>query len=56
MSTHDKRCIIGEIGEYLSARGIFSIGRFGAWDYANSDACMRQGLNLANALLAKKAG
>ena len=45
--THDKPEIVAEISEYLEQWGIYSIGRFGSWSYANSDECMRQGLELA---------
>lgn len=50
VNTHAKPAIVAEIRGYLATRGIHSIGRFGAWDYANSDECMRQGLALADAL------
>ena len=41
------------ISAALRAQGIHSIGRFGAWVYANSDECMRQGLALADQLRAE---
>jgi hypothetical protein len=28
------------------------LGRFGAWEYANSDECIRQGMELAHQLAA----
>jgi protoporphyrinogen oxidase len=40
------------ISAYLAERDIRLIGRFGAWVYANSDECMRQGLALADELRA----
>jgi protoporphyrinogen oxidase len=42
--------IIAEITRYLEMQNIHSIGRFGSWCYANSDECMRQGLELGNRL------
>lgn len=51
VNTLNKSAIIDEIKGYLSSRGIHSIGRFGSWDYANSDECIRQGLQLADRLI-----
>jgi hypothetical protein len=31
------------IREWLEPLGIHTIGRFGGWDYVNSDACIRHG-------------
>lgn len=45
--THSRPAIVAEIGTFLERSRIHSIGRFGAWTYANSDECMRQGLELA---------
>ncbi len=39
------------IRAWIEPQGIFSIGRFGGWNYANSDACIREGLMLAQSLL-----
>jgi protoporphyrinogen oxidase len=47
VNTHKKDGIVSEIRRYLEGYGIHSIGRFGAWDYVNSDECIRQGLDLA---------
>lgn len=49
--SHERQRILSEIMPYLNERDIFSIGRFGAWDYANSDECIRQGLALADRFL-----
>lgn len=48
--THERPAIMHDIRTYLGAHDIHTIGRFGAWDYANSDECMRQGIELAHAL------
>jgi UDP-galactopyranose mutase len=48
--THAKPAIISEIRRYLEALDIHTIGRFGSWTYANSDECMRQGLELGSRL------
>lgn len=50
--TRDVATIVSEITHHLETMGIHSIGRFGSWSYANSDACMLQGLELADRLLA----
>ncbi len=50
INTHKKTDSIQTIKAFLRTHNIYSIGRFGAWDYANSDECMRQGLELARKL------
>ncbi len=45
--THDRLAILERIGAYLARLDIFTIGRFGAWEYVNSDACIWQGIRLA---------
>ena len=47
INTHGKAESVQTIKAFLRSHNIDSIGRFGAWDYANSDECMRQGLALA---------
>lgn len=54
--THDRTRIVGRLRSWLEARGIFSIGRFGAWSYVNSDACLVEGLALADRLQSADAG
>ncbi len=44
---------IEQIGSYLESLGIHTVGRFGAWAYANSDGCMRQALELVETSLAE---
>ncbi len=48
--THDRPAILARIRAWLENQGVFTIGRFGGWDYVNSDACIRQGLDLAASL------
>jgi protoporphyrinogen oxidase len=48
--THGRAAIVARLQAWLAAQGIHSIGRFGAWEYANSDDCIRQGLELADRL------
>jgi protoporphyrinogen oxidase len=49
--THARAKILSRILPYLLSLGIHSIGRFGAWQYINSDECIRQGLETADILL-----
>jgi len=51
--THDRPAILASIRAYLEPFGIYSFGRFGGWDYVNSDACIWQGWNLASRLAAE---
>jgi hypothetical protein len=53
--THAKSAILGAITTYLEEQGIYTIGRFGSWSYANSDECIRQGLELARRLAGSRA-
>ena len=32
---------------FLEPLGIYTLGRFGEWDYANSDQCIKRGMELA---------
>ncbi len=48
--THAKPAIVAQITRYLEQQGVYSIGRFGSWSYANSDECIHQGLELAERL------
>jgi hypothetical protein len=51
--THERPAIMAAIRAWLEPRGIFTLGRFGAWDYANSDECIRQGMELGRRLTAE---
>lgn len=48
--TPDREIIVEKSRNYLEKHDIFSIGRFGGWNYANSDACIREGMLLAERL------
>jgi UDP-galactopyranose mutase len=48
--THDRIAIMGEIRAFLEANHIYTLGRFGRWEYINSDECIRQGIELASQL------
>ena len=48
--THERQAIVARIRAWLEPLGIHTIGRFGAWEYVNSDACIQQGMALAKRL------
>jgi len=48
--THERPAILARIRAWLEPRGIHTLGRFGGWDYVNSDACLWQGAQLARRL------
>lgn len=48
--THARPDIVSRVRSYLEPLGIHTLGRFGGWDYVNSDACIHQGLRLAEQL------
>jgi len=50
--THDRQQIMDDIRGHLAGLEIRTIGRFGAWAYVNSDACIHEGLSLARELRA----
>lgn len=41
------------IKKYMSEIGLYSIGRFGEWQYHNMDVCIKSSLELANKLLSE---
>jgi hypothetical protein len=45
--TPERAAIVERARSWLGGRDISTIGRFGAWEYVNSDACLQQGLGLA---------
>jgi len=51
--TPERPAILGRIETFLSGLGIRSIGRFGHWDYVNSDGCIFQAHTLAKSMLAE---
>lgn len=48
--THEREEIVNQARKHLERYDIYSIGRFGGWNYANSDACIREGMMLARNL------
>lgn len=44
--THDRDAIVQAARDWLVSKGIFTIGRFGGWSYANSDACIREAMDV----------
>jgi protoporphyrinogen oxidase len=48
--THDRAERVASIKAWLARHGIATLGRFGEWDYINSDECLRRGLALGRAL------
>jgi protoporphyrinogen oxidase len=51
--THGRAAIVGEIKEHLLGLGIHTLGRFGEWEYINSDKCIAKGLDLGRQLQAR---
>jgi len=51
--TNDRLEIVGKIRSWLKDRDIYTIGRFGEWEYINSDKCIMKGANLARNLKEK---
>jgi len=52
--THERPAILERIRAWLEPLDIHTIGRFGGWDYINSDACIWQGRQLAAQLAASR--
>jgi protoporphyrinogen oxidase len=48
--THDRPGIVGRIKEWLARSDIHTLGRFGEWEYINSDKCVAKGLALGRKL------
>ena len=45
--THDRCAIMRRIRDFFEPLGIHTLGRFGEWEYANSDQCIKRGMELA---------
>lgn len=50
VQTHERPAILEAVRAWLTPLGIHTAGRFGAWDYVNSDACIGEGQRLAGEL------
>ena len=48
---HNYHKAVPFILDYLSSIGLYSIGRFGEWQYYNMDVCMKRSLELAKKLI-----
>jgi hypothetical protein len=46
----DRRVALPAIFEVLEQHGIFSLGRFGGWEYSSMEDAMRQGMEIAGRL------
>lgn len=53
--TSERAGTVRRAAEWLEQRGIHTVGRFGRWEYINSDQCIRDGLALAKRLQAEVA-
>lgn len=38
------------IREYLDKIGIYTLGRFGEWQYYNMDICIKKAIDMANSI------
>jgi UDP-galactopyranose mutase len=50
LQTHERAAIMDSLRAWLAPRRIHTIGRFGGWDYVNSDACLMDAMTLAQRL------
>jgi protoporphyrinogen oxidase len=48
--THDRSALVRIIKDWMAQHHIYSLGRFGDWEYINSDKCIEKGLALAREL------
>jgi UDP-galactopyranose mutase len=48
--THNRKNIVTKIKQYLQSIHIHTLGRFGEWEYINSDHCIWKGMQLAQHL------
>ena len=48
--TPERQDIVAAARAWLEPHGIYSIGRFGGWNYANSDGCIHEAMELAGRL------
>ena len=48
--THERPGLVAAIKSWLSERDIYTVGRFGEWEYINSDRCLMKGLTLGQEL------
>jgi UDP-galactopyranose mutase len=48
--THDRLGLVQGIKEWMERHDIYTVGRFGDWEYINSDRCVHKGLQLGREL------
>lgn len=48
--THERPELVAAIKDWMAQHGIYTLGRFGNWSYVNSDRCVREGLDMGEAL------
>jgi UDP-galactopyranose mutase len=48
--THARPMLLETVRSWLSAHDIYTVGRFGGWEYINSDRCLKHGLDLGETL------
>ena len=48
--THERPFQVQSIKDWMAKHDIYTLGRFGDWEYINSDKCVMKGLTLANDL------
>jgi protoporphyrinogen oxidase len=51
--THKRPGLVQGIKSWMSQHDIYTLGRFGDWEYINSDKCVMKGLTLGRELRAK---
>jgi protoporphyrinogen oxidase len=48
--THGRPTLVKTIKDWMAQHQIYTLGRFGDWEYINSDRCVAKGLSLAHEL------
>ena len=48
--THDRPTLVNGIKEWMESQDIYTLGRFGDWEYINSDRCVMKGITLGREL------
>ncbi|MCC7408240.1 MAG: FAD-dependent oxidoreductase [Phycisphaeraceae bacterium] len=48
--THHRPALVQGIKDWLAQHHIYTVGRFGDWEYVNSDRCVMKGMDLGRAL------
>lgn len=51
--THQRPALVRAIKDALAKWDIYTLGRFGDWEYINSDKCVKKGLDLGRELREK---